>query len=252
MELKDLDKSQLSLLTIMIAFVVSIATSIVTFTLLLDKLPPKKVEVVNRVIEKIIKDSSPTNEVPIITVREIDSIDYPSSELALKTIRKNSVIIYKDKKKVGVGAVISQNGDVIISSLGIGTRGFYTADYGDGQISLDFFERGDLFTIFRPTTSITVDNYFAILEKGSLDIGIQALIYDSDHDEEAVNFVITSRKEKEKDYELLSTTPQINSLSQGSLAVGFNGDFLGLVVKGGSSSNKIYSAHSIALFLKKE
>ena len=251
MELKDLDKSQLALLTIMIAFVVSIATSIVTFTLLLDKLQPQKTEVVNRIIQ-ITKEPSSDSEIPIVTVKEIDSFDYPSSELALKTIRKNSVVIYRDKKKIGIGAAISENGDIVVTSLGIGTRGFYTADYGEGQVPIDFFERSDLFTIFRPTSNIKIDNYFSILEIGSLDIGIQALIYDSDHDEEVINYVITSQKENEKDYELLSTVPKVDSSSQGSLAVGFNGDFLGLVVRAGSTSNKIYSAHSIALYLKKE
>lgn len=114
MEIKDLNKPQLVLLTLLISFVVSIATGI-TAVSLLSKVPTTVSQTINKVIhETISKDSSKDD-----TSKE-GKITTTSSGLSV-SVYDSSL----EKKLLGEGIVISEAGIVMIESSLLTTEGPY-------------------------------------------------------------------------------------------------------------------------------
>ncbi len=86
MNIEDLTKTQLLLLTILVNFVTSIATGVLTVSLL-DQAPPTVFQTVNRIVDHTIE--TVTTEVPVI--RNGPSSSVPSSEdLLTAAIAKNA------------------------------------------------------------------------------------------------------------------------------------------------------------------
>ena len=89
MELEHLNKTQIILLTTLVAFVSSIATSIVTVTLM-DQAPPGTTttirNVVERTVERVVQAGTPKETVKTVIVREedliADAVDKQSKALA--------------------------------------------------------------------------------------------------------------------------------------------------------------------------
>lgn len=70
MDMEELNKTQLILLALLVSFVTSIATGIVTVTLM-DQAPPGVTQMINRVVEKTIQVSGPEGETKIVTQETI-------------------------------------------------------------------------------------------------------------------------------------------------------------------------------------
>lgn len=114
MDIKDLDKKQLILLTLLITFVVSIATGIITVSLMnqMPKSVPYTVNnVIQRTIEKVTTVSEPSKEesVPIQGEQSKNSVVTPGEVL---------VKIYKDEvledNVLGEGVLISDTGLILV------------------------------------------------------------------------------------------------------------------------------------------
>jgi S1-C subfamily serine protease len=118
MDIERLTKMQIVLLTLLVSFVTSIATGIVTVTLM-DQAPPAITQTINRVVErtveKVVPDKSQgasviTKEVTIVVKEEdliTDSIDKNSkSVVRIKKINADGTI----GKLVGLGVVVSRDG----------------------------------------------------------------------------------------------------------------------------------------------
>ncbi len=97
MNIEELTKSQLLLLTILVTFVTSIATGILTVSLL-DQAPPVVTQTVNRIVERTVKTVAPS--LPVAVVKTIapappspSGEDLVTSALAAQDGR--TVLIYK-------------------------------------------------------------------------------------------------------------------------------------------------------------
>ena len=90
MELEELNKTQIVLLTLLVSFVTSIATGIVTVTLL-DQAPPAVTQTINRIVERTIErvvPASPSSP-SIITTEKETTIVVKEEDLITESIERN-------------------------------------------------------------------------------------------------------------------------------------------------------------------
>lgn len=119
MNINDLDKNQIILLTLLVSFVTSIATGIVTVTLL-DQAPAGVTQTINQVVERTIERVVPTDtgtptivEVPIIVTEEELIVD-----IINKTIPSVVKIVDFDdpNSTLGTGFFVGVEGYVVTKS----------------------------------------------------------------------------------------------------------------------------------------
>lgn len=120
--MEDLNKHQLVLLTLLVSFVTSIGTGIITVSLL-QEAPPVITSTVNRVVEKTIETVVQGPEVPgknTETVREV-TVVVNQEELVTESIEKNSKSIVRIFENSEIGEEVFYglgivSGDSIISA----------------------------------------------------------------------------------------------------------------------------------------
>jgi S1-C subfamily serine protease len=132
MEIEQLSKSQIVLLTLLVSFVTSIATGIVTVSLM-DQAPPVVAQTVNRVIERTIEKVTPqaqTGQAAATTVitQEKTVVVKESEQIAqaVDRISPSLVRVYsssaEDALFLGIGIVIDASGRIVTDSAAIDAR----------------------------------------------------------------------------------------------------------------------------------
>src|SRR5580693_4042053 len=128
MDIEKLTKSQIVLLTLLISFVTSIATGIVTVSLM-QQAPPAVAETVNRVIENTIETvaTSTKGQSAAVVMTQQKTVIVNESDLvaeAVKQITPSVVRVYSDDSNypqfLGLGVVVDASGTVAadIGALG--------------------------------------------------------------------------------------------------------------------------------------
>ena len=137
--MEDLTKHQLILLTILITFVTSIATGIITFTLL-SEAPVEVTQTINRVVEKTIEQVTPVDTGK--TEKVITTVVVSEEDRVLDAISKNEKSIVRLKTRgadgtdvfVGLGLVVSDSG-LVVSDIKTYNPGFaYSVYFDDGKV----------------------------------------------------------------------------------------------------------------------
>ena len=135
MEIENLSKSQIILLTLLVSFVTSIATGIVTVSLM-QQAPPAIAQTVNRIVEHTVEKVVSTGQAAAVAVPVEKTVIVKESELignAIKTINPSVVRMYSSDAQspifLGLGIVIDKSGKLLtdISALG---------DYADASVEL--------------------------------------------------------------------------------------------------------------------
>ena len=108
MKIENLTKTQIVLLTLLVSFVTSIATGIVTVTLM-DQAPPAVTQTINKVVEKTIQTVVPGEKQVTTVVKEVVVSEDDALERAVANVSKSVV---------SVGATDPDGNDVV---LGLGT-----------------------------------------------------------------------------------------------------------------------------------
>jgi S1-C subfamily serine protease len=135
--MEDLTKHQLILIVLLITFVTSIATGIITFTLL-SEAPVEVTQQINRVVERTIErvvpaDGQPTKVTTTVVVSEEDRI--------LESIAKNEKSIVRlkttgaDGSEIfsGIGMVISADGIIAADLRSYNAASPFTILFSDGK-----------------------------------------------------------------------------------------------------------------------
>lgn len=173
MDIKELDKKQLILLTLLITFVVSIATGIVTVSLM-QKAPKNVPQIVNNVIQRTIEKvstvetgSSSDGDINTTTSNQNDqSIVNEEVVVPIYFVEEDSSS--DNKKEVGQGVIISDSGLILIdtSTLTQGDKYKVVLNNIDFNANvLKKFENG--FTILKISKedNISTDNTTSITEE---------------------------------------------------------------------------------------
>ncbi|MDD9868068.1 MAG: hypothetical protein OXU73_01940 [Candidatus Campbellbacteria bacterium] len=151
MDIQDLNNSQLILLSILVSFIIAVATTITVFTLLYEDNDNENVEkrtVVNRIVERTIEQVVPADEIESPSVGDVvtaaeTSKDAPHIHVVssvidllgiIDSIRVATVnIINSDEKDnenakvVARGLVINEKGRLIVSTAGLNVNREYVA-----------------------------------------------------------------------------------------------------------------------------
>ena len=138
--MEDLNKNQIVLLTLLVSFVTSIATGIMTNALLLQA-PVEVVRNINSIVEKTIEKVTPANPLTPVREKEVTTIVVKEEDSIVDTISKNinSVVriteedtITKISSFYGIGLIINKDGLIATDRKIIPKDSKYTATANDG------------------------------------------------------------------------------------------------------------------------
>lgn len=140
MDIEQLTKTQIILLTLLVSFVTSIATGIVTVTLM-DQAPPAITRTINRVIEKTIQTVVPNTTQTASVKKEIVIVKEQNvvANVVEKTLEVLGRIVYPTDEGevfVGFGLFVDKSGVVITDSLNITKGKNYSIYIGKDKINL--------------------------------------------------------------------------------------------------------------------
>ncbi len=144
MDIEKLTKSQIILLGLLVSFVTSIATGIVTVSLM-EQAPPAMAQTVNRVIERTVEKVVPSGQAAAVVTTEKTVIVKESDLIAtaLKKLAPSVVQLYARGKDasgkdtevfLGLGLVISNSGAVLADIASLPASGSIEIGVGDARI----------------------------------------------------------------------------------------------------------------------
>ncbi|MCK5027798.1 MAG: trypsin-like peptidase domain-containing protein [Candidatus Pacebacteria bacterium] len=114
MDMEELNKTQLILLALLLSFVTSIATGIVTVSLM-DQAPPGVTQTINRVIERTVEVVQPGKETQVIMQEKVIVREGDLIEEAVQKNIDSLVVFYigldeKTRQEIGSGFLVTSDG----------------------------------------------------------------------------------------------------------------------------------------------
>ncbi len=149
--MEDLNKQQLVLVSLLVSFVTSIATGVVTVALV-EQAPPVVGETINRVVEKTIEKVTPAAvtenraaAIPQIRIIKEEDLVVTAVELNTKSIVHVKASYSADPQIfVALGVIVSKDGYIVSPKANIEEGGEYSAELSDGTTyDLDLVARND-------------------------------------------------------------------------------------------------------------
>lgn len=139
--MEDLNKNQIILLTLLISFVTSIATGIIT-TSLLQEAPLEVTRNINRIVEKTIETvTTPGTVITTPGQKEVTTVVVKEDDMVLSSIDKNikSIVRINETDTIlggttfyGIGLVVSKDGYIAADKKTVVVNNIYTAMMSDG------------------------------------------------------------------------------------------------------------------------
>lgn len=240
--MEDLTKHQLILLVLLVTFVTSIGTGIITFTLL-QEAPVEVTQNINRVVERTIErvvpmEGEPEKVVTTVVVNEEDRVleaiaKNEKSVVRLKTIGSDGTSVF-----AGIGLVVGPNGEIVTDirnySKALSYSIFFHDDktFSSGRTYIDN-ARGLVFMKVSLPKNSTLKYTFYPANFGDSDllkIG-QTLVTISGRESNAVSIGRIRQLEMSKDkktVEGIISDIQIDRSSPGSPAMNLSGEIVGV------------------------
>lgn len=140
MHMEELNKNQIVLLTLLISFVTSIATGIMT-TSLLQEAPLEVTRNINRIVEKTIETVTPAT-VTTSGQKEVTTVVVKEEDLIVDSINKNLKSIVRIKEKdgavgtvsfYGIGLVLTKDGVIAADRKYMPVGNIYIVTTSDGK-----------------------------------------------------------------------------------------------------------------------
>ena len=140
MDLEQLNKSQIILLTLLISFVTSIATGIVTVSLV-EQAPPAFTQTVNRIVERTVENVVPSGQAASAVTTET-TVVVKESDLIVQAVEKMTpslVRVYSNSEEsvfLGLGVVIDEGGSIVTDDAILGDAARVSIVFSDGSRTL--------------------------------------------------------------------------------------------------------------------
>ncbi len=136
--MEDLTKHQLILLVLLVTFVTSIATGIITFTLL-SRAPVEVTQTINRVVEKTIErvvtePGKPERVVTTVVVNEEDRVIEAIGKNEKSIVRLKTIGADGSEVVSGLGLVVSSDGVIVMDIRSYNQNLSYSIQFHDGQV----------------------------------------------------------------------------------------------------------------------
>ena len=248
--MEDLTKHQLILITLLVSFVTSIATGIITFTLL-SEAPVEVTQQINHIVEKTIEKVAPTEEgkpaqtVTTVVVNEEDRILDAISKNEKSMVRIKTQNFDGSQLITGIGFVVSEMGAIVTESRSYNTGLNYSIVFYDGKE----YPIKNVFTdptnrlVFMQTALPKSEKYVfypAVLgDSDGLKVG-QTLIAISGRDSNSASIGRIRQLEKSEDKKsvmtILSDIP-VSRTALSGMASNLSGEIIGIELPSGQSDN---------------
>lgn len=175
--MEDLNKTQIVLLCLLVSFVTSIGTGIISASLL-QEAPQTVTQTINRVVERTVETivpqpsgGAPTREVTVVVKEE---------DLIIDAINKNhnSIVRIVDARETGLsevqtlGIVTKRDGTILADKRYILSSRNYKAVFSDGQShSLEILGRSDVSNaVFFKVSDVDATQTFSAITLGNSDV----------------------------------------------------------------------------------
>lgn len=247
MEIKDLNKTQLILLSVLISFVTSIATGITTVALM-EQAPPSIIQPINRIVRQTVEKIVPGEE-KVVIIKEEDVLGEMVAKTKLAGIEINCVVKDKEseiKEEIINGFFISKGG-LIISSAGRDTElNDCSFNLKDKKIIL-VANKNSVFNFYlwnkKEEGEIKISNFLNIEQFKNLQLG-QILIVFKDNAFNIAKGIISNFSEIEikkegliseeveasEKVKIIDTEIDISNIADGSLFLNSEGKISGMVI----------------------
>jgi S1-C subfamily serine protease len=198
MDIENLNKMQIIMLTLLVSFVTSIATGIVTVTLI-DQAPPAVVQTIHKVVEKTVETITPNTQTATI---QKEVVVIKEQNMIADVIEKSSESIIKinnEKGFVGAGIIVDKKGIVLTSAGNIKEKERYSFVKGKEILNLELLfinteKKLAYLKISNPNDSIFKTIFkTAILENSStLKLGQSVVLLNQSETTEVFTGIISS------------------------------------------------------------
>ena len=223
MNIEELSKSQLVLLTILVNFVTSVATGILTVSLL-DTAPPYVTQTVNRVVERTIETVAAAAPATIIQAPAPSNQDLVTAALGVAATR--AVVIYAAETgtstpSISVGTYLPKSRAVATAAQGALPREALIGFPGDIYIFASIAHEGDGVAIYGFADDATLPKATSptLIATSDLKLGQTTLAIGAD------GYASTGIVARVSDDGVHTTLPDIGA---GSAAVDLSGNLVGI------------------------
>ena len=135
--MEDLTKTQIILLCLLVSFVTSIGTGVITFSLL-SEAPQTVTQTINRVVERTIEKVTPSSTNDKTTTKEVTTVVVKEEDSVIDAINKNTKSIVRiksgsEKLFYGLGVILNKEGLIVTDSRDFNSENSYEAFTSDGK-----------------------------------------------------------------------------------------------------------------------
>ncbi len=245
--MNDLNSQQIVLLTLLVSFVTSIATGIVTVSLL-EQAPDPVTQTINRVVEKTIERvvTEPSQPGEKIIEKETVTVVVNEEDLTIEAVNKNSkslVRLYEkisdtEKRFISLGMIIGTNGDFIIPNIALNEKLNYLAEYSSGEFAVNPIKKSSnpqfaVLTLIEDENNQIADDFKVVgfADSDRVQLG-QSIIALAGAAKNAVFTGIINRIDSDTEDQTRSFLTSIDSknLENGAFIMNLQGDIVGFNV----------------------
>lgn len=188
--MEDLNKHQIILLCLLLSFVTSIGTGVITFSLL-SEVPTTVTQTINRVVEKTIEKVVPVeNQANVSQVTVKETVVVKEEDLIIDAVSKNIPKIVRvsgvhapevDSAFYGLGVVVKNDGLIVVPAKIIEEGVLYSVQFENGKVvPVESFavSNSGQFVFLKPTSDIRdlVYSPVSFSDNNSLKLGQSVVV----------------------------------------------------------------------------